>query len=183
VTALLALAFGLSLPPSVKPWPIGAGSEFRLPAAPAAVQGGRPIGRFRCTTKDRRRVGVHVELFVRRQVLIVPAGIGVARPSRTVFSRVRPGGCTYALRTLDPTGTIEAAGPATLGGFFRIWGQALGPRRIAAFRSRQRVLVFVNGRRRGGDPRRVPLTPHANIVLVLGGYVPPHPSYLFPPGL
>jgi len=183
VIALLALVLGAPLPPSVKPWPIGTGPGFRLPAAPAAIQTGRPVGSFRCARHRRPRTGVHVELFIRRQVLIVPAGVGVARPSRTSFSRVQPRGCTYAVRTLDPTGTIELAGRATLGDFFRVWGQPLGPRRIAGFRSRQPLLAFVDGRRLRGDPRRIPLRPHTNLVLELGGYVPPHPRYLFAPGL
>jgi hypothetical protein len=113
-------------------------------------------------------------------VLIVPAGIGVAN-RRTSFGRIRPGGCTHDLRTLDPTGTIEVGRSATLGDFFTVWGQALGPRRIASFRGW--VLAFVDGRRWRGDPRRIPLARHVNIVLELGGYVPPHPRYLFPPGL
>jgi hypothetical protein len=182
VIALLALVLAPGLPPSVKPWPIGAGPGFRLESAPAAVQAGRPVGRFRCGA-HRSRFGVHAELFVRRQVLIVPAGVGVARPSRTRFGRVRPGGCTYPLRTLDPTGTIELAGRATLADFFRVWGQPLGPRQIAGFVSRQPLLAFVDGRRVLGDPRSIRLRRHTNVVLELGGYVPPHPRYLFPPGL
>jgi hypothetical protein len=124
---------------------------------------------------------VHVELFIRRRVLIVPAGVGVSSPARSSFSRVRPGGCTYPLRTLDPTGVIEVVRGthATLGDFFAVWGQPLGRRRIAGFRSRADVLIFVDGRRWRGDPRRIPLRRHANIVLELGGYVPPHPRYLF----
>jgi hypothetical protein len=126
---------------------------------------------------------VHLELFIRRQVLIVPAGVGVARPWRMSFGRITPRGCTAGVRTVDPTGTIEVAGRATLGDFFRVWGQPLGLRRIAGFHSRQRVLVFVDGRLRRGDPRRVPLRLHSNIVLELGGWVPPHPRYLFAPGV
>ncbi len=173
MSALLALVFALSLPPSVKPWPIGAGPGFKLGAGPPPAA---------CSV-SRARYGVHLELFIRRQVLIVPAGIGVARPWRTSFGRIRPAGCTGRLRTLDATGTIGVAGGATLGEFFRVWGQPLGPSRIAGFRSRQPLLAFVDGRRWLGDPRRVPLARHTNIVLELGGYVPPHPGYLFPPGL
>ena len=182
IGALLGLVLGLSLPPSVKPWPIGAEPGYRLPTAPAAVLAGRRAGRFRCGS-GARRFGVHVELFARRRVVIVPAGIGVARPWRTSFSRVRPEWCTYPLRTLDPTGVIEvrAGVRATLGDFFAIWGQPLGPRRLAGFRAP--VVAFVGGRLWPGDPRRIPLTPHAQIVLAAGGYVPPHPRYLFPPGL
>lgn len=115
---------------------------------------------------------------------MILAGIGVARPSRTRFTRVRPGGCTYPLRMRDPTGVIELrpGTNATLGDFFRLWGQPLGPRRIAGFRSRAPVLAFVGGKRRLGDPRTIPLTRHAQIVLELGGHVAPHSRYLFPPG-
>jgi hypothetical protein len=98
VIALLALALGTPLPPSVKPWPIGAGPGYRLAAAPAVVQAGRPVGRFRCGPAGRR-FGVHLELFARRQVVIVPAGIGVARTSRTSFGRVCPRGCTRSARS------------------------------------------------------------------------------------
>jgi hypothetical protein len=185
VIALLALVLASPLPPSVKPWPIGIGPGYRIAAAPVAVREGRSVGRFRCAANAGRRFGVHIELFARRRVVIVPGGVGVARPSRTHFSRIRPGACTYPLRTLDPTGVIEVrpGAKATLGDFFRVWGQSLGPRRIAGFRTRAPILAFVGGRRRRGDPRTIPLTHHAQIVLELGGYVAPHPRYLFPPGL
>jgi hypothetical protein len=90
--------------------------------------------------------------------------------------------CLYPLRTREPTGVIEvaAANRLRLGDFFRVWGQALSPRRIAGFTSQQRLLAFVNGRRVAGDPRSIPLRPHDEIVLEIGGYVPPHSSYLFP---
>jgi hypothetical protein len=185
---LLALAFGFAgspLPPDVKPWPIGVGPGYRLRAAPEAVLAGKRIGRDRCETGRERRFGVHLELFVRRQVVIVPAAIGVARPFRTHLARVVPGRCTYRLRTLDPTGVIEVrpGSHVTLGDFFRLWGQPLGRHRVAGFRTRAPVLAFVGGKRWRSDPRAVPLTRHAQIVLELGGFVPPHPRYLFVNGL
>ena len=185
IAILLALALSApsGLPPSVHPWPIGVGAGFRIAAAPPAVLAGRPVGRFRCGRSDGPRVGVHIELFVRRQVLIVPAGVGVARPWRGHLAQLTPGGCTYPARTLEPTGVIEVSPGAglTLGDVFRLWGQPLGPRRLAGFRGR--VLAFVDGRRRYGDPGGIPLTRHAQIVLEVGGYVPPHPRYLFARGL
>ena len=174
----LAVALALSgqpLPPDVKPWPIGVGPGFRLRAAPAAVLRGEPVGRFRCAPDGGRRFGAHVELFVRRRVLLVPAGVGVARGGR----------CSYPLRTRDPTGVIEIrrGTRATVGDLFRLWGQPLGRHRIAGFRSPAPVLAFVGGKRWHGDARAIPLTRHAQIVLELGGYVPPHPRYLFANGL
>ena len=66
-----------------------------------------------------------------------------------------------------------------LGDFFAIWGEPLGPRRMAAFRGT--VTAFVGGRRVPGDPAEIPLRDGAQIVLQVGGYIPPHRSFLFPP--
>jgi hypothetical protein len=43
------------------------------------------------------------------------------------------------------------------------------------------VTAYVSGRRRDGDPRTIPLSDHAQIVLEVGGFIPPHRFYLFPP--
>jgi hypothetical protein len=175
-TLAVALAFsGQPLPPDVKPWPIGVGPGFRPPAAPAAVLRGEPVGRFLCAANGGRRFGAHVELFVRRRVLLVPAGVGVARGGR----------CSYPLRTREPTGVIEIrqGTRATVGDLFRVWDQPLGRIRLAGFRSRAPLLAFVGGKRWRGDAAAIPLSRHAQIVLELGGYVPPHPRYLFADGL
>ena len=170
----LALA-GPPLPPDVKPWPIGVGPGFQPAAATPRVLAGEPIGRFRCTQTGGRRFGAHLELFVRRQVLLVPRGVGIARGGR----------CSYPLRTREPTGVIEIrrGTRATVGDLFRLWGQPLGRRRVAGFRSQAPLLAFVDGKRWRGDVRAIPLSRHAQIVLELGGYVPPHPRYLFADGL
>jgi hypothetical protein len=115
-------------------------------------------------------------------VLLIPAGVGVAPPLLREHGLVTAGRCFYPLRTREPTGVIEvaASGEPRLGDIFRIWGQPLAPRQIAGFRSAHPLLAFVNGRRFLGDPRSIPLRRHDEIVLEIGGYVPPHSSYLFP---
>jgi hypothetical protein len=179
--ALAALALSTG-PPSLQPHPIGVGRAYRPRPAPAAVRAGQPVGALRCTT-DGDRFGVHVEVFAKRRVVIVPAGIGVARPYRTSLGTVAAGGCSYAMRTLTPTGVVEvlAGSKLTLAHLFRVWGQPLGPQRLVGFRGA--VLAFVGGRRWPGDPRSIPLRRHAQIVLEVGGYVAPHPRFLFPGGL
>ena len=94
------------------------------------------------------------------------------------------GRCLYGLRTREPTGVVEVgkARGLTVGDLFHVWGQPLGTHRMAGFGSSRPVLVFVNGRRLHGDPRTVPLRLHDEIVLEIGGYIPPHRSYLFPKG-
>jgi hypothetical protein len=138
----------------VHPWPIR-----WLPAATTpAVRTGAPVGALRCGHAPAR-FRVHVEVFIRRAVAIVPAGIGHGP------------GCVYPLRTSTPTGVVEvAARGATLDDLLRVWGQT-------RFRTAR---VYVGGRR-AGAARTLRLTPHAEVVLEVGGYVPPHPSYLFPP--
>ena len=182
--AVVSAALALALPPGVVPTPIGAGPRFRPPATRRAVREGRAIGTLRCGPAGSR-FGVHVEVFAHGRVVIVPAGIGVAEPSERRLGVVTPKGCTYPARTLTPTGVVEVARGwrLTLHDLFRLWGQRLGPNQLAGFRSDGPLLAFVNGRRWPGDPRSVPLVPHAQIVLELGGYVPPHPSFLFPEGL
>jgi len=180
--AAVAVALG---EPSVKPRPIGLGPKFHPPAAPPSVLQGRPVAGMQCRRSRTRRYGVHIEVFAQRYVVIVPAGIGVARPFGRSFGAVVPRGCSYAARTLMPTGVVEvrAGSGLTLGDLFAIWGQPLGTHRLVEFRSKRPVLAFVGGKRWLGDARRIPLKRHAQIVLEIGGYVTPHARFLFPKGL
>jgi hypothetical protein len=157
-------------PPNVIPTPIGVGPAYRPPALTQSARAGRPVGTLRCGMSGKR-YGVHLELFARRRVVIVPAGIGISTARR----------CSYAARTRTPTGVFEirAGSHLTLGDLFRIWGQPLARGRLAGFRSPRPLLAFVGGRRWRGDPAAIPLTRHAQIVLELDGYVPPHPGFLF----
>jgi hypothetical protein len=45
------------------------------------------------------------------------------------------------------------------------------------------VRAFVGGQEAARSPAKIPLTPHAEIVLEIGPYVPPHRSFTFPPGI
>jgi hypothetical protein len=126
---------------------------------------------------------VHVEIFVDRHVLLLPAGIGLRPPLRRAgLARLAGGSCAYPLHTLDPTGTVfvDRQRERTLGELFAVWGQRLAPRRLLSFAGR--VRAFRNGREWRSDPRRMPLGRHDSIVLEIGGYVPPHARYLFPEG-
>lgn len=155
---ILIAALALALSP-VHPWPIGAGPRYQLP--PKTVAGACPVHRV--------RFAAHVEVFANRRVVVLPQGIG-AGPN-----------CRYAASTNAPTGVIRLTHTVTLGDLFRIWGQPLSRSRLLSFRGTTRA--FVNGRRWLGDPRRIRLTRHAQVVLEIGGYVAPHPSYLFPKGM
>jgi hypothetical protein len=153
---------------------VGHGARFRPPSLGRRAGRAQPIAGLRCMRARTRRYGVHLELFARRKVVLVPPGIGIAPPRTTRGAYVSGGRCSYPLRTREPTGVIEveARRPTmTLGQFFAIWGQ------------RTRGRAYVNGRRWTRDPRAIPLTRHAQIVLEVDGYVRPHATYRFPPGL
>jgi hypothetical protein len=138
------------------PTPIGTGPKFHPPAATRSAD-------VRCARTTR--FGVHLELFARNRVIIVPAGID-----------------HRCMRTRWPVGIVEVRGRQTLGGFFRVWGQPLSPTRLVGFHtSRARpVRAYVGGKRWHGPLRLIPLRRHANIVIELGRYIPPKKLFLFP---
>lgn len=177
-------AFALLAAPPV-PTPIGIGPRFRLPAASPPVGRAAPVGRFACLRGDRDRERAHIELFASRRVLLLPPGIGMAPPLRQHGADVTGARCSYAVRTTGPTGVVELdpSERPTLGDLFAIWGQPLAPRRLAGFRARgaDEVAAWVNGRRWRGDVRTIPLRRHDEIVVEIGGYVPPHHFFRFPP--
>jgi hypothetical protein len=162
---------------------VGPDARWRPPSLSPAVARARPVRGMRCTRDERPRFGVHLELFARRRVMIVAPGIGIAPPRTRSGAYVEGGRCSYPLRTREPTGVIEVAPGATLrlGDLFALWGRPLSRRRIAGFRGP--VEAYVGGARWEGDPRRIPLRRHAQIVLEVQGHVPPHATYRFPPGL
>jgi hypothetical protein len=165
------------------PTPIGVGPRFHPPAAGRAVLQGRPVAGLTCGANSRR-MGVHIEVFARGRVVIVPAGIGVATPFARDGAFVRPRACTYPLRTLAPTGVVEVdrRRRLTLGHLFRLWGQPLSRTRLVGFRttSKRPVRAYVAGRRWRRRLDAIPLRHHAQIVLQLGRYIPPHKRFLFP---
>jgi hypothetical protein len=87
--------------------------------------------------------------------------------------------------TIDPTGVVLVRPGArlTVGEVFAAWGWPLRARGLLSFRARGQVRAYVDGRRwTRTPPAAIPLTRHAEIVLELGPYVPPHRSFRFPQG-
>jgi hypothetical protein len=180
VAALCAIATPASAEGPI-PTPIGVGPRFHPTPTSAAVANGRRSGRLVCGAAVGSRVRAHIEVFANRRVVIVPAGIGVAPPLVREGAFVRRGRCSYPLRTVEPTGVIELDPSLrpTVGELFALWGRPLSARRMLTFSGR--VHAYVAGKRWRGSPRDIPLRRHSQIVLEVGGYVPPHRTYLFGP--
>ena len=167
--ACCALAAAAGLVPT----PVGQGPRYRPTArGPGAGQ----VACRRASLHDGARV--HLELFANRRVVIVPAAIGLARPT-VRLGRVVSADCRARLWTLDPSGVVHFEPGATLGDLFAVWGRRLGTRRLLTFPGA--VETWVNGRPRTGDAARLRLHDRSEIVLEVGGEVPPHASYRFPP--
>jgi hypothetical protein len=151
------------------PTPIGVGPRYHpppgihAPCAPGSLRGA---------------ARVHVELFANRRVVIVPAAIGL-RGAHFSLGRVTSARCRAPLWTTDPSGVVSLAGPARLGDLFTVWGEPFGPNRLVSFHGT--VSLFRNGLPVRGDPRRLALRDGDELVLEVGGFVPPHRSYRFPP--
>jgi hypothetical protein len=162
--------------------PIAVGHRYQLPATTRLNRHGAAIGALTCRPATRVLRMAHVELFVRGRAVLLPAGIGIARPAAISGGRVLGGRCRYPLSTADPTGVISVNQPGrhTLGQLFRIWGQPLGGHRLLCFRSQAPVRAFVDGRAWHHGVRRIPLRDRSEIVIELGRLIPPHSFYLFP---
>ena len=132
-------ALGAAAAPPI-PTPIGKGPRFQPSATHFAVRAGKPVDGLRCA-RGAKRYGVHLELFARGLVVIVPAGIGVARPFERRGAYVYPRGCSYPVRTVDPTGVLEvdASRRLVLGDLFRIWNRPLSATRLVGFRATARA--------------------------------------------
>lgn len=151
LVAALALAAG----PAPVVTPIGPGPAY-VPSAGKPVAGCPASSRF----------SVHLELFANRRAVVIPAGIG---------------GCADSAMTQTPTGIVEVErGGLSVGDLFRIWGRPLSAHRLLSFRSSAPVRAYVNGRQVAGPASSVQLSKGAEIVLEIGGYVPPHRFFLFP---
>jgi hypothetical protein len=160
----------------------GIGTARRLPPLGKLARTGAPINGLRCTGGGPGWA-IHVELFARGHVVIVPAGIGITPPRRRHGAYVIGGRCRYPLWTSEPTGLVHVARPGLrLGDLFAIWGQPLTLRRLARWTAG--VTAHVDGVRWRGDPAAIPLRHHAEIVVQAGAPVQrPHAGYLFPDGL
>lgn len=171
------------LPPDLRPVKTGRAARYHPPALSAAVARRAAVMGLGCRRAHPRAYGAHVELYADRLVLPVPAGIGVAPPQTRRGVYVLGGPCTYPVRTFEPTGVvaIDAGRAPSLATLFALWGQPLSATRLAGFKGR--VAAFVGGRRWAGPPGAIPLSRHGEIVLEVGGALPPHRAYRFPPGL
>ena len=154
-------------------------------ASPNTTASGAPVGVITCRGATNQIVRYHihilVHLFVDGQQVRIPAGAGIPAPRTVehiaggVFLDNSPSGCLYWLHVHANDGIIHVEAPYkatfTLGQFFDVWRQPLGPDQVGP--ARGTVTAFINGSRFNGDPRNLPLLPHAVVQLDVGTPVVP----------
>jgi hypothetical protein len=181
-----ALARSVSLGPEGVP----------IPAAPALAGPGEPavggrVDGISCGAIEQLAFHVHAHLtiFVSGRQRRVPAGVGIGAP-RTVVPApggafVAGGTCFSWLHTHAADGIIHIESPVqrafTLGDFFDVWKQPLGPGHVGS--TTGRVTAFLDGRPYHGNPRDIPFTRHAQIQLDVGRPAVAPVSVRFPQGL
>jgi hypothetical protein len=147
------------------------------------AQAAPTIDGIKCGTMegDVLHIHQHLVMYDRGQPVTVPQGIGINESNPATA-------CMFWLHTHTPDGLIHVESPRratfTLGQFFAIWGQPLSRTRVASARAdaTHHLRAYVNGRLYRGDPRTIPLTPHARITLEVGPPWVTPPSFTFPQG-
>ena len=174
-----------------------ASSRAQLDASPALLAttagqaNGAPVDGVESSSSEQVlfHIHAHLQIYVNGEQKLIPYGIGIVPPYQLVASQDGPfvggGNAFYWLHTHDETGVIHVESPQqrtfTLGDFFDIWHQPLGPDRIGPLTGQ--ITAFVNGQPVSGDPRNIPLDAHSVIQLDLGGPVVPPQPYAFANGL
>jgi len=182
------------LKPAPPPGPNGP-EGVPIPDAPplastATKATGQPVDGVRCDTNEQALFHIHAHLtvFVSGSPRQIPAGIGIPgaqaqnTPQGTFISSGR---CFYWLHTHAADGIIHTESPIqrtfTLGNFFNIWGQPLGPGQVGP--AKGHVTVIYNGKAYHGNPRDIPIAKHAQIQLQVGTPLVAPESITWPGGL
>jgi len=176
LSSLASLGHLQPAPPSASVSPEG----IPLPNAPVlagtgSIASGDTVDGIQCQGSEQALFHIHAHLtvFVDGAQRQVPYGIGI--PNAQVQGSgqgafVGGGSCLYWLHTHAADGIIHIESPVqrtfTLGDFFDIWGQQLGPNRVGS--AAGPVTAIYNGKLYDGNPRDIPLNAHAQIQLDVG---------------
>jgi hypothetical protein len=159
-------------------------------ASTATAAAGQPVDGISCQTSEQTlfHIHAHLTIFVNGSARQVPAGIGIPGAQATQTPQgpfIETGTCFYWLHTHAADGIIHIESPVqrtfTLGNFFDIWGQPLGPDQVGP--ASGHVVAIYNGQVYQGNPRDIPLTAHAQIQLQVGTPLVAPQQITFPAGL
>jgi len=166
-----------------------------VPAA-AALAGtttavtGRAVDGIGCDSAEQTlfHIHAHLAIFVNGSARQIPAAVGIPGAQAQATAQgpfIASGTCFYWLHTHAADGIIHIESPVqrtyTLGNFFDIWGQPLGPDQVGP--ASGHVVAIYNGQVYQGNPRDIPLNAHAQIQLQVGTPLIEPQHITFPNGL
>ena len=167
-----------------------------IPSAPAlapagALEPGQTVDGISCQPIEQLAYHIHAHLtiFVGGKQRLIPDGIGIAPPRQgqntTAGFFVTNGSCFAWLHTHASDGIIHIESPSaktyTLGDFFAVWHQPLGPNRVGP--ATGRVVAFYDCKVYDANPSTIPLRAHAQIQLDVGKPLVGPEQITFPSGL
>ena len=164
----LATTIGLAAPTPQSTPPQGKQQQQTVPV-------GETVAGVSCDAMEGQRVHIHQHLVLLDHGNPVPIPANVGRPL------VRQ--CLYWIHTHTPDGIIHIESPTartfTLAEFFTIWGQPLSRTQVASMKAGKNapIKIWVDGKPYTGDPRKIQLTAHADIVIEAGPPYPPPPKF------
>ena len=151
--------------------------SYKIASRPSGAVAGQPVASINCDSGEQlaTHYHAHLQILYHGQPVSVPAQIGITST------------CFYWLHTHDTSGIIHIEAPKseasrgfTLGNFFRIWNQPLSSKQVATFPigGADQLHVWVDGKPYTGDPSKIVLSSHENVVLDIGPpFTDPPPSY------
>jgi hypothetical protein len=167
--------------PAPSPGPLGPEGIPIPPGAPslasnASSASGSAVDGIQCNAGEKLvyHVHTHLTIFVNGSPRQVPYGIGIVPPRQLDNTSSGPfvagGSCFYWLHTHAADGIIHIESPSvrtyTLGDFFDIWHQPLGPNQVGPVKGK--VTAFYNGQVYKDNPRDIPLGSHVQVQLDVG---------------
>jgi hypothetical protein len=131
-------------------------------------------------------IHTHLAIYVEGEQVGIPHGVGIGEPWEVVESIRGPfvtgGSCFSWLHTHTADGILHIESPIprtfTLGDFFAVWGEPLGPMQVGD--AEGLVFAYVNGARVDGDPSDIPLREWGVIQLNVSVDTPRPQPYTFP---
>ncbi len=130
------------------------------------VANGQNVAGISCDAQEGQRLHIHQHLVIldHGKSVPIPQDVGQVPAKR----------CLYWLHTHTPDGIVHIEAPLdrkfTLGDFFAIWGQPLNRTHAATAVATKAapMTVWLNGKKYSGDPRKIAMIAHADIVIQVG---------------
>ena len=149
----------------------------------SATIDGIPCETVEHTEATAKHIHIHLDIFLKGAPVNLPANEGISQANQ----------CLYWIHTHDASGVIHVEAPAraasrqfTLGDAFDVWGLKLDSQHVGTLQVPKdgSLVAFINGKPYTGNPRRIPLNSHDEIVLEITPGAPAQipTSYTFPAG-